>query len=414
MINEPRLDSIAGDAGKVSGEIRVSYSGGDFWVILPSGAIDSSDGECQLAAMKLPIKRHAVLLVRQLFLRNCNCKFKVGDRYVTIEFRPAVIAGRTREGRSYVRSDESLSLEELLTEPIQDVAEIPDPGDLLDLLEKSTEGLKAIDEILQDPSSVMTEDDAKRNEVRIKLEATKDVALSKLTELGNLLAKGDGGNRDGWLTRVAETSSEMVEAMADIDHLPESARLKKLNLLDDLKHTIAKYFCNVRMNSEAMKSFSCRITEAVLSERREVIEAKKRRSEHDLENTYSAIINVIQSVVPKGSAMVLMPLPEIRRAPNIWCTIILNMHHLVLAVQHGGFHMRAFVDSDGSKRLWNELRAWDHNHHPRIRIVSEDEAHRKLHQKLTSIAPWGSLTSDEDIPTSLSEFFSGNLNKTQE
>jgi len=160
------------------------------------------------------------------------------------------------------------------------------------------------------------------------------------------------------------------------------------------------------MNSDAMKCFSCSITEAVLLERREVIEARKRKSESEIESTYAAIINVIQSVVPKGSGMVLMPLPEIRAAPKVWCRIVLNMHHLVLAVQHGGFHMRAAVDSERSKRIWDELRAWDHSHPPRIRIVSEDEADRKMQHKSDSFAPWGSLLSDEDIPKSLSEFLS--------
>lgn len=379
MSAETRLDSIARDAETLSDEIGLHYADGEFWLALPDGTLGNGKDASTLASMRLPVKRRAVLLVRQLFLKRGACTLHFGDRKIQLEFLPAIIAGRTKEGRGYTKSDELLSLTD--PEPGADEDEIPDPGALLESLEKSTRTLEAIDDLLLDPSAIASDDADIRAEARKKISAAKDKALAGLGTLGAVLASGDGGDRELWLARVAEASSGMVEEMADLDGLPEEVKADKLAALGDLKKTIARYFAHVDPNSGAVKKFSAAISQLVLAERREVVVFKKSRTEESLEVAYAAIIGVIQAATAKGSCMTLLPLPEIESASGFWCKIVLNMHHLVMAVQHGGFHMRADVDPCRSKRVWSELRAWDEISPPRIHIVSKSEASRKTRKR---------------------------------
>lgn len=365
----PPLDSIAADADRLAGEINLTIpSAGQLWILLPDGALPGNDGgPCSLASMKLPGKRHAVLLARQIFMRNGACAVTAGDRRVVIDFQPSIIAGRTKEGRAYAKADAALSLNDAAPEP--ETEALPDPGELLASLQTSTKSLEAIDDLLGDPSAIAAEDEATRAAVQEKLVAAKDKALSGLGELGAILAQGDGGNRDAWLERVAEVSSRMVEDMADMDGLPEEAKAGKLKALEDFKMTVARYFASVDPNSPAVRKFSAGISQLVLQERREVVASKKTALERDLEETYSALISLVQAAVPKGGGMSLLPLPRIEPAPGSWGRIVFNMCHLVMAVQHGGFHMRLEVDPR-NRRAWDDCRPWDDKSPPQVHIVA--------------------------------------------
>ena len=382
------MDSVAEYAERLEGEIGLTYSRGEFWLTLPDGSLGIENKDCSLAAMKLPAKRCAVLLVRQLFLRTGACSLRAGNRKVLVDFMPALIVGRTREGRRYSKSDTALSLTDPQPESGPALDEIPDPGLLLESLAQSTKTLRAIDELLEDPSAIASEDAAERDEAKEKLIAAKDKALAGLGDLSSVLAQGDDGDREAWLARVAEASSQMVEEMADLDGLPEEAKAGKLKALDDLKKSIARYFAHVDPNSPAVRKFSAGITQLVLEERREVIEGKKSRTERSLEDAYAGIIELMQAASPKGGSMTLLPLPRIENTPGFWCKIVLNMHHLVLAVQLGGFHMRVEADPGRARRLWEELRAWDDVNPPRIHIVTKSDADRMAARTAAAAPPY--------------------------
>ncbi len=366
----PPLDSIASDAEKLSGGVALTFPDpGHIWIVVPDGALPGSDsGPSTLASMKLPGKRHAVLLVRQIFLKQGVCVFNVDGKRVLVEFQPAIIAGRSKDGKVFARTDSALSLTDAAPEP--EPPEVPDPGELLESLESSTKTLASIDDLLSDPSAISSTDEKTRNEAREKLLAAKDKALAGLGSLSAILAEGDHGDREDWLARVAEASGSMVEDMADLDGLPEEAKAGKLKALENLKQTVARYFATVDPNSPVVQKFSSGISELVLKERREVVQSKKDTLEKDLEEAYSALISVVQSAMPKGSNVSLLPLPRIEPTHGGWGKIVFNMCHLVMAVQHGGFHMRLEIDRR-NKRAWNDLRAWEDRNPPQIHIVSQ-------------------------------------------
>lgn len=374
-IASPPLDTIAADAERLSGALELSIpTPGQLWIILPDGALPgSSAGPCSLASMKLPDKRHAVLLARQVFLKTGACALIAGNRRILLEFQPSIIAGRTKEGKAYARTDTSLALTDSKREPEPET--LPDPGELLEGLQKSTKTLEAIDDLLTDPAAIASEDPETRAAVQDKLISAKDKALAGLGQLGAILAEGDGGDREAWMARVAEASSTMVEEMADLDGLPEEAKAGKLKALDDFKRTVARYFASVDPNSPVVRKFSAGISELVLKERREVVQSKKSALEKDLEETYSALISLVQAAVPKGGGMSLLPLPRIEVSPGSWGRIVFNMCHLVMAVQHGGFHMRLDVDPR-NRRAWDDCRPWEEKSPPQVHIVSRSMVER--------------------------------------
>ena len=373
----PPLDSIAAEAERLSGSVSlVIPDPGHIWLLLPDGALPGGDGgPSSLASMKLPDKRHAVLLVRQIFLKEGVCSFNIGGRRVLVEFQPAIIAGRTKDGRAFARTDSALSLTDNKPKPEPERPDVPDTGELLESLQNSTKTLQAIDDLLGDPSAISSSDEATRSAAHEKLAAAKDKALAGLGGLAAILAEGDKGDREGWLERVAEASSRMVEDMADMDGLPEEAKAGKLKALDQLKATVARYFATVDPNSPAVQKFSAGIGELVLKERREVVQSKKGAIEKDLEEAYSALISVVQSAMPKGSNVSLLPLPRIEIAPGCWGKIVFNMCHLMMAVQNRGFHMRLDIDPR-NKRVWNEFRAWEDMNPPQIHIVAQSQSPR--------------------------------------
>jgi hypothetical protein len=371
----PSFDSIAADAERLAGSVTLLIPDpGQIWITVPDGALPGSEGgSTSLAAMKLPGKRHAVLLVRQIFLKQGVCVFNVGGRRILVEFQPAIIAGRTKDGRVFARTDAALSLSDAKPEP--EPSEVADPGKLLESLQDSAKSLEAIDDLLTDPTAISSNDEQTRAAARDKLLAAKDKALSGLGSLASILADGDQGDREGWLAKVAETSSRMVEDMADLDGLPEEAKAGKLKALDDLKSTVVRYFATIDPTSPAMQKFSAGISQLVLKERREVVQSKKTAVERELEETYSALISAVQSAMPKGGNLSLLPLPRIENAHGYWGKIVFNMCHLVMAVQHGGFHMRLDIDSR-AKRAWNDCRAWDDRSPPQIHLVSRSVSDR--------------------------------------
>ena len=373
----PRLDSIAAEAERMAGAVALTIPDpGHIWMTLPDGALPGGEGgPSSLASMKLPDKRHAVLLVRQIFLKEGICSFNVGGRRILVEFQPAIIAGRTKDGRAFARTDSALSLTDAKPKAEPETPEIPDPGELLKSLENSTKSLEAIDDLLLDPSAISSTDAATRAAAHEKLAAAKDKALAGLGSLSSILAEGDHGDREGWLAKVAEASSSMVEDMADLDGLPEEAKASKLKALDELKSTVARYFATVDPNSPVVQKFSTGISALVLKERREVVQSKKDAIEQDLEEAYSALISVVQSAMPKGSNLSLLPLPRIEAAHGCWGKIIFNMCHLMMAVQHRGFHMRLDIDPR-NKRVWNEFHAWEDRNPPQIHIVSQSVGNR--------------------------------------
>ena len=374
-LSQPPLDSIAADAEKLGDGVTLSIPDpGQIWITVPDGALPSGDaGPTSIAAMKLPTKRHAVLLVRQIFLRRGLCVFNAGQRRILVEFQPAIIAGRTKDGRTYARADAGLSLSD--TRPGPETPPAPDPGQLLESLQNSTRSLEAIDGLLADPGAISSLDEDTRTAAREKLAATKDKALSGLGVLSTILAEGDRGDREGWLAKVAEASGSMVEHMADLDGLPEEAKAGKLKALEEFKVTVARYFATIDPNSPVVKKFSAGIGEMVLKERREVVHSKKAGIEKDLEETYAALISVLQSAMPKGGNMPLLPLPRIEPAHGYWGKILFNMCHLMMAVQHGGFHMRLDIDPR-NRRAWNDCRAWEERNPPQVHIVSRAEHDR--------------------------------------
>ncbi|MEI7609792.1 MAG: hypothetical protein WCJ64_20620 [Rhodospirillaceae bacterium] len=372
----PPLDSIAADAEKMAGLVAMTIPDpGHIWLTLPDGAMPGGEGgPSSLASMKLPDKRHAVLLVRQIFLKQGVCSFNVGGRRILVEFQPAIIAGRTKDGRAFARTDSGLAITD--AKPAEPEApEIPDTGELLQSLQTSTQSLQAIDDLLTDPSAISSADEETRAAAHEKLAAAKDKALAGLGSLSTILAEGDKGDREAWLAKVAEASSKMVEDMADLDGLPEEAKAGKLKALDELKHTVARYFATVDANSPVIRKFSAGIGELVLKERREVVQSKKDAIENDLEEAYSALISVVQSAMPKGSTVSLLPLPRIEPAHGCWGKIVFNMCHVMMAVQNRGFHMRLDIDPR-NKRVWNEFRAWEDRNPPQIHIVSQSVGDR--------------------------------------
>ncbi len=344
---------------------------GHIWMTLPDGALPGAEGEpCSLASMKLPDKRHAVLLARQMFLRDGPCSFNVGGRRILVEFHPSIIVGRAKDGRAFAHTDNALALNEPKAKVEPDPPPVPDPGELLVSLQNSTKSLEAIDDLLTDPSAISSMDEATRTAAHQKLAMAKDKALAGLGTLSSILAEGDHGDRDTWLARVAEASGSMVEDMADLDGLPEDAKANKLKALGDLKLTVARYFASVDPNSPVVQKFSTGISALVLKERREVVQSKKNSLEKDLEEAYSALISVVQSAIPKGSNVSLLPLPRLEAAHGYWGKIVFNMCHLMMTVQNRGFHMRIDIDPR-NKRVWNEFRAWEDKNPPQIHIVSQ-------------------------------------------
>ena len=369
----PRFDSIASDAEKLAGSVTLTIPDpGHIWLTLPDGALPGSEGgPSTLASMKLPEKRHAVLLVRQIFLKDGFCTFNVGGRRILIEFQPAIIAGRAKDGRAFARTDSALSISDAKPKPPEpDPPDVPDTGKLLESLQNSTKTLEAIDELLADPAAISSKDAETRAAAHEKLAAAKDKALNGLGTLSSILAEGDNGDREAWLARVAEASSSMVEDMADLDGLPEEAKSAKLKALDELKQTVARYFASVDPNSPVVQKFSAGIGALVLKERREVVQSKKDIIEKDLEEAYSALISVVQSAMPKGSNVSLLPLPRVEFAHGCWGKVVFNMTHLMMTVQNRGFHMRLDIDPR-NKRVWNEFRAWEDRNPPQIHIVSQ-------------------------------------------
>ena len=406
MSSVANLDMIGRDAAKVAEEVGIDYLDGDFWLALPNEAIREQAGECALAAMKQPIKRRAVLLVRHLFLSDGVCTLKVGDRRVAIEFQPAIIAGKTREGRGYSKVDDLLCLLGGQDDSEAQPCDIPDTGPLLASLEESTRSLQAIDDLLVDPSAIASSDKVTRDITKELICAAKDKALIGLGSLGAILSEGDGGDREAWLARVAEASSAMVEDMADLGELPEEKRAGKLKSLEALKRTIARYFAHIDPNSEALKKFSAGISQLVLEERREIVESNKKRIEKDIDISYTAIICAIQEASPNGSSMTILPLPQIQSMSGSWCKIVLNMHHLVMAVQHSGFHMRAIVDPYRSKRLWEELKAWDEKCPVRLHIVSREYLDRRNQHRARSMASYRTIDPVGDTDSAFADFLS--------
>ena len=346
----PRFDSIASDAEKLAGSVTLTIPDpGHIWLTLPDG----------------------VLLVRQIFLKDGFCTFNVGGRRILIEFQPAIIAGRAKDGRAFARTDSALSISDAKPKPPEpDPPDVPDTGKLLESLQNSTKTLEAIDELLADPAAISSKDAETRAAAHEKLAAAKDKALNGLGTLSSILAEGDNGDREAWLARVAEASSSMVEDMADLDGLPEEAKSAKLKALDELKQTVARYFASVDPNSPVVQKFSAGIGALVLKERREVVQSKKDIIEKDLEEAYSALISVVQSAMPKGSNVSLLPLPRVEFAHGCWGKVVFNMTHLMMTVQNRGFHMRLDIDPR-NKRVWNEFRAWEDRNPPQIHIVSQ-------------------------------------------
>ena len=376
----PPLDQIPREAKRFGLTLAI-HDRNQFSFVLSDGALPrEGDVERHISGMRSKASRHAVLLVRTVFLHeNIAVVSNNGkSERVLLEFQPCVIVGRNKVGMATVRIDPIPAPDGIPHDEVAQVVHdqndcelvIPDLGDLLAGLEQTTRSLELTETLLASPEMLTSSDDSVNNTLHHEIIASKDKVLSGLTALGNVLSQGACCNsREEWLARVSAAVAATIEALVSFDDYSGHVRDDKLREMKALRAAIESYFGTIDpvADVEECEKFSRGINRLILDEHRDNIIKKKIKIEEGIEKTYGDIITMLQHALPKSTAISFLPLPIVRPAEGFYAKFVFNMVHVVMAVQNGGLAIR--LDTDKHIRLHRDCKGWDEACPPRVHII---------------------------------------------
>jgi hypothetical protein len=388
MVTEPSafhsvLDSVCADADRARDGLTLTIRrDNEFWFVLPDGILPAAPGtDNWLPYLSLdPNGRRAYLLARMAFSRNSGAiSDSLTGKGILMEFQPCILVGRTKEGRGTVKRFDDSGLKPLRPPPPPppepEGPVIPDVGELLSGLEQTRQTLQTVDTLLDDPDSLLTEDEDKRRELQGAIAATKDRALIGLERLGEALSLGPSQPTEEWRENVHQALTATIEAMVSFEELADDLRDEKRRELEILHQSIVAYFARIdpKLNAEACQQFSRGVNQIILEDRKVTLTEKRDRIEKNIEKDYEYIISTLQGFVSKGSNLPLIPFPFVEPVTGCQLKVVFNMIHLAMAVRFGGLSIK--LETSKSPRLHDELRGWDMVHPPRVYIT--DRSTRK-------------------------------------
>lgn len=377
------LDSVCTEAERARNELTLSIRrDNEFWFILPDGILPAApSADSWLPYLSLdPNGRRAYLLARTAFSGNNGAIIdSVSGKSILVEFQPCVLVGRNKEGRGTVkRFDDMKPLKPPppVAAPEPEGPVIPDVGALLTGLEETRQTLCTVDTLLDDPDSLLTEDEDKRRELQGVIAATKDRALIGLERLGQALSLGPSQPTEEWRENVHQALTETIEAMVSFEDLADDLRDEKRRELEVLHRSIVAYFARIdpKLNAEACQQFSRGVNQIILEDRKVSLTDKCERIEKTIEKDYEYIISTLQGFVGKGASLPMIPFPFVEPAAGYLVKLVFNMVHLAMAVRSGGLSIR--LETSRFPRLHDDLRGWDVAHPPRVYIVDRGSPKR--------------------------------------
>ncbi len=369
------LDLVCTDADQARDGLTLSIRrGNEFWFVLPDNILPAGpNSDNWLPYLSLdPNGRRAYLLARMAFSgTDGTIVDSTSGKVILVDFQPCVLVGRNKEGRGTIRRfDDVKPLKPPPPPPPEpEGPTIPDVGALLTGLEETRQTLATVDSLLDDPNSLLTEDEEKRREIQGAIAATKDRALIGLERLGEALSLGPSQPTEEWRENVHKALTETIEAMVSFEDLADDLRDEKRQELEVLHRSIVTYFARIdpKLNAEACQQFSRGVNQIILEERKSSLNEKCERLEVSIEKNYEYIISTLQGFISKGASLAMIPFPFIESISGTQIKLVFNMVHLAMAVRFGGLSIR--LDTSKSPRLHDELRGWDESHPPRVYIV---------------------------------------------
>jgi hypothetical protein len=370
------LDLVCADADRARDGLTLTIrQDNEFWFVLPDGILPVVPGtDNWLPYLSLdPNGRRSYLLARMAFTRNNGAiADSVTGKGILMEFQPCILVGRNKDGRGTVRRFDDGGLKPLKPPsppPEPEGPVVPDVGALLSGLEETRQTLSAVDTLLDDPDSLLTEDEDKRRALQGTIAATKDRALIGLGRLGEALSQGTSQPTEEWRENVHQALTETIEAMVSFEELADDLRDEKRQELEVLHRSIVAYFARIdpKLNAEACQQFSRGVNQIILEDRKSTLTEKRDRIEKNIEKDYECIISTLQGFSGKGSSLPFIPFPFAEPAGGTQIKLVFNMIHLAMAVRYGGLSIR--LDTSRFPRLHDELRGWDMTHPPRVYIT---------------------------------------------
>ncbi|MEI8395962.1 MAG: hypothetical protein WCF85_14570 [Rhodospirillaceae bacterium] len=330
-----------------------------FWFILPDGKLpDPATSESVIPNLRSAAGRAAVLQVRTVFLKDAVlfAEGREQDGPVRVEFQPCRIGHKKEEGAEAPAGS-------------TDMIEIPDIGELLTGLGEVEKSLEVTDSLLAGPAALTCRDEAQRQALNETISLTRDRVLTGLSELGTVLTLSDGQSREDWQAQVSAAAAAAIEAMIAFDDLADHVREDKIRELTTLRSSIERYFRSVdpSIDIDACHKFSRGINKLILGRHKQALTLKKDRIDTGVEGACDRIISSLQRVMPHAAGMASMPRPFILFDEGCYTKFVLNMAHMVLAVENCGLSIR--LDTDRHSRLHRELRGWDSAHPPRLHVT---------------------------------------------
>ncbi|CAK0766981.1 hypothetical protein WCLP8_4000007 [uncultured Gammaproteobacteria bacterium] len=380
------LDSVCTEAERIKGELTLTVrDGNQFWFILPDGVLPNNpEAEVSISYIRFTAEgRQATMLTRMVFMReNGLVVDSASGKRILLEFRPCVLVGKSKEGKGTVHHDDQSGEKPAgvaVAKPkpaapsppsaAAEGAEVPDIGELLAKLQQTRKSVETIDALLADPGALLSEDEAKRLELEATIAQTKDRALIGLGELCDIMARGADQPAEQWRDSVSKSVATIIEAMVAFEDMGEHIQEGKRRELEGLRQAIEGYFATIDPQKDiaACKKFSQGINTIILTERKDTLNVVKRKIEKNVEKSYDQVISVLQQSMPKGSSVALVPHPFMVPAEGFYTKIVMNMIHVAMVVRFGGFSI--VLDTGDYPKMFNELRAWDPIHPPRLHIV---------------------------------------------
>ena len=405
------LDEVTSCANEVVGKVMFSVRDkNQLYIVLPTGILpDTKKVDPSIPYLRFTMEgQKSVMLTRMAFMGDENILSDFLRKLIRyrIEFEPCMVIIKNSDGRAIVKQMGQVATavgETVSSAPANADAGITDIGILLEGIRQTRDSISAIENLLDAPDALLTNDEDDRLALRNRVVATKDQTLIELESLGEVISNFTGQPTDEWRQNVHTALAATVESIVSFSDLSPSLKAAKCKEMETLRQSIEGYLSHLDPveDAEECNKFSSCFNKIILEDRKNTLDARLLKLEAKSEESNDAMISAIEGMVGNSSAMPMIPYPLASPANGCEAVLTLNMIHVVMAVRYGGLSIR--LDLTNAPKLYRDLQGWDDRNPPQLHIVDRKRFVRLfsdvLAQHKARAAPSPSITPIVDTPS---------------